>query len=77
MNESMNASTILSPHGDLESNIAFLRYGLEIEVPGATILSTFGFKLAFWRDVIGLGIFAGSFIILAYGAMHLLLVEKR
>ncbi|KAH0610287.1 uncharacterized protein H6S33_011814 [Morchella sextelata] len=54
------------------------KYGLDIEVPGATILSTFGFNsLAYWKDVIGLGVFAGSFIILAYGAMHLLLVEKR
>jgi ABC-type multidrug transport system permease subunit len=54
------------------------KFGLDIEVPGATILSTFGFdSLAYWKDVINLGIFAGSFIILAYAAMHLLLVEKR
>lgn len=54
------------------------RFGLDIEVPGATILSTFGFNsLAYWKDVIGLGVFAGSFIIFAYGAMHVLLVEKR
>lgn len=54
------------------------RYGLDIEVPGASILSAFGFdNLALWRDVIGLAVFAGSFIIIAYGAMHILLVEKR
>ncbi|PWW76702.1 hypothetical protein C7212DRAFT_295001 [Tuber magnatum] len=54
------------------------KFGLDIEVPGATILSTFGFNsLAYWKDVINLGIFAGSFIILAYAAMHVLLVEKR
>lgn len=54
------------------------RFGLDIEVPGATILSTFGFNsLAYWKDVIGLGVFAGSFIIFAYGAMHVLLIEKR
>jgi hypothetical protein len=54
------------------------RYGLDIEVPGASILSAFGFdNLALWRDVIGLAVFGGSFIIIAYGAMHVLLVEKR
>jgi hypothetical protein len=47
-------------------------------VPGATILSTFGFNsLAFWNDVIGLGVFAATFIVLAYLAMHILLVERR
>ena len=54
------------------------RYGLDIEVPGASILSAFGFdNLALWNDVIGLGVFAGAFIIVAYVAMHFLLVEKR
>ena len=55
-----------------------IRYGLDIEVPGAVILSSFGFNnLALWRDVVGLAIFSGAFVILAYGAMHVLLVEKR
>jgi hypothetical protein len=54
------------------------KYGLDIEVPGASILSSFGFNnLALWRDVVGLAIFSGVFIILAYAAMHLLLVERR
>lgn len=54
------------------------RYGLDIRVPGASILSAFGFdNLALWIDVIGLAAFAGAFIIIAYGAMHFLLVEKR
>lgn len=54
------------------------RYGLDIEVPGASILSAFGFNnLALWTDVIGLAVFCGAFIIIAYGAMHVLLVEKR
>ncbi|KIV94382.1 hypothetical protein PV10_02154 [Exophiala mesophila] len=54
------------------------RYGLDIEVPGASILSAFGFdNLALWRDVMGLGVFGGVFIIVAYAAMHFLLVEKR
>ncbi|KAF8475713.1 ATP-binding cassette sub-family G member 2 [Kalaharituber pfeilii] len=54
------------------------KLGLEIEVPGATILSTFGFSsLAFWKDAAGLAIFSGVFIVLAYAAMHVLLVERR
>jgi hypothetical protein len=54
------------------------KYGLDIEVPGASILSAFGFNtLAFWHDVIGLAVFSGAFIIIAYGAMHFLLIEKR
>jgi len=54
------------------------KFGLDIKIPGATILSSFGFNnLAFWDDVIGLAIFAAAFIVLAYGAMHILLVEKR
>lgn len=54
------------------------RYGLDIEVPGASILSAFGFdNLAFWKDTIGLAVFGASFVIIAYLAMHFLLVEKR
>lgn len=54
------------------------KYGLDIEVPGASILSAFGFNtLAMWDDVIGLAIFSAAFIVIAYGAMHFLLVEKR
>ncbi|KAI4184405.1 MAG: hypothetical protein L6R41_004757 [Letrouitia leprolyta] len=54
------------------------KYGLDIEVPGASILSAFGFDVgALWTDVIGLAIFSGAFIVVAYVAMHLLLVEKR
>ncbi|KAF2454249.1 ABC-2 type transporter family protein [Lineolata rhizophorae] len=54
------------------------KYGLDIEVPGSAILSSFGFDvMALWRDVLGLGIFAGVFVILAYVAMHFLLVERR
>ena len=54
------------------------KYGLDIEVPGASILSAFGFDtLAMWRDVIGLAIFSGAFLVIAYAAMHVLLVEKR
>lgn len=54
------------------------KYGLDIEVPGASILSAFGFDtLALLQDVAGLGIISAVFIVLAYGAMHFLLVEKR
>lgn len=54
------------------------KYGLDITVPGATILSSFGFNTqALWPDVAKLGCFAGSFIILAYIAMHFMLVERR
>ncbi|KAL2001548.1 hypothetical protein VTN02DRAFT_1598 [Thermoascus thermophilus] len=54
------------------------KYGLDIEVPGASILSAFGFDtLALWKDVIGLGVISGASIAIAYAAMHLLLVEKR
>ncbi|KAI9924611.1 hypothetical protein ASPWEDRAFT_51625 [Aspergillus wentii DTO 134E9] len=65
------------------NEVTFLRlidhkYGLDIEVPGASILSAFGFDtLALWKDVIGLAVISGAFIIIAYGAMHILLVEKR
>lgn len=55
-----------------------MKYGLNIEVPGATILSSFGFdNMALWADVRKLGAFAAVFVVLAYVAMHLLLVEKR
>lgn len=54
------------------------KYGLDIEVPGSAILSSFGFNvLALWRDCIGLAVFGGAFVVLAYLAMHLLLVERR
>jgi ABC-type multidrug transport system ATPase subunit/ABC-type multidrug transport system permease subunit len=54
------------------------KYGLNITVPGAAILSSFGFNNGnMWPDIINLGIFAALFVVLAYGAMHFLLVEKR
>jgi hypothetical protein len=54
------------------------KYGLDIEVPGSAILSSFGFNtMALWKDCIGLAIFGGAFVVLAYLAMHLLLVERR
>jgi ABC-type multidrug transport system ATPase subunit len=54
------------------------KYGLDINVPGASILSSFGFNnLALWNDVISLGVLGAVFIVLAYAAMHILLVERR
>lgn len=54
------------------------KYGLDITVPGASILSSFGFDtLALWTDVISLAVFGGVFILLAYAALHILLVERR
>ena len=54
------------------------KYGLDIEVPGASILSAFGFNNSgLWPDVVGLAIFSAAFTLIAYFAMHLLLVEKR
>ncbi|EAQ93123.1 hypothetical protein CHGG_01358 [Chaetomium globosum CBS 148.51] len=54
------------------------KIGIDITVPGAAILSSFGFdNQAMWPDIIGLGIFGAVFIVLAYAAMHVLLVERR
>ena len=54
------------------------KYGLDIEVPGASILSAFGFDvLALWTDVIGLAAMSGALLVVAYAAMHVLLIEKR
>ncbi|EMC94320.1 hypothetical protein BAUCODRAFT_149488 [Baudoinia panamericana UAMH 10762] len=54
------------------------KYGLDIEVPGSAILSSFGLNvLALWQDAIGLAVFCGAFLILGYLALHILLVEKR
>ena len=54
------------------------RFGLDIEVPGASILSAFGFEpMAVWTDVISLGAMTAILLVVAYGSMHVLLVEKR
>lgn len=62
----------------LELTLVDKKYGLDITVPGAAILSSFGFQNGeLWADIRNLGIFAAAFIVLAYGAMHILLVERR
>ncbi|KAK4241540.1 hypothetical protein C8A03DRAFT_41028 [Achaetomium macrosporum] len=54
------------------------KIGIDITVPGAAILSSFGFdNQAMWPDIINLGVFGAVFIVLAYAAMHILLVERR
>ncbi|QPG95783.1 hypothetical protein C2857_002045 [Epichloe festucae Fl1] len=62
----------------VELTLVDKQYGLDITVPGAAILSSFGFDNgALWADIRHLGIFSITFIILAYMAMHFLLIEKR
>ncbi|KAM0335478.1 hypothetical protein ACHAQA_000526 [Verticillium albo-atrum] len=62
----------------LELTLVDKKYGLDITVPGAAILSSFGFNNdALASDLINLGIFGIVFIVLAYAAMHILLVERR
>lgn len=54
------------------------KYNIDITVPGATILTSFGFDTqAFWPDVSSLATIAVLFIILGYIAMRVLLVERR
>jgi ABC-type multidrug transport system permease subunit len=54
------------------------KYGLEIDVPGATILSTFGFDAtAYWMDVAKLAGMCGGFILVAFLSLQILVKEKR
>lgn len=54
------------------------KYGLSIEVPGAVILSSFGFNVsAFWDDTIGLVIWLGVFLVLGYLFLHFFTIERR
>lgn len=54
------------------------KYGLSIEVPGAVILSTFGFDVsAYWKDVYFLIGWTITFLILGYVLLHLFTLEKR
>ncbi|KAF9438938.1 hypothetical protein BGZ76_002937 [Entomortierella beljakovae] len=67
----------------LVNEITFLQliqkeYGLEIDVPGAVILSTFGFNSgAYWEDVRNLGIMAGTFFAAAFLWLHFKVNERR
>lgn len=54
------------------------KYGLSIEVPGAVILSTFGFTVsAFWPDISWLGGLAGIFLVLGYVFLYYFTYERR
>jgi ABC-type multidrug transport system ATPase subunit/ABC-type multidrug transport system permease subunit len=54
------------------------KYGLSIEVPGAVILSSFGFNVgAFWKDATFLGAWIVTFLALGYVFLHFFTVEKR
>lgn len=54
------------------------KYGLSIEVPGAVILSTFGFNVAaYWKDVTALLAWAGTFLVLGYLFLHFYTYERR
>ncbi|KAF9113682.1 hypothetical protein BGX27_001045 [Mortierella sp. AM989] len=67
----------------LVNEITFLQliqkeYGLEIDVPGAVILSTFGFNSgAYWEDVRNLGIMAGTFFTVAFLWLQFRVNERR
>lgn len=54
------------------------KYGLSIEVPGAVILSTFGFDVAaYWKDVSYLIGWAITFLLLGYVFLHNFTIERR
>lgn len=54
------------------------KYGLEIEVPGATVLSTFGFDVnAVSYDLFMLTGFLGVMLVAGYIGLHYVLVEVR
>ena len=54
------------------------KYGLSIEVPGAVILSTFGFNVsAFWNDIFYLVGWGCTFVVLGYVFLHYFTFERR
>lgn len=54
------------------------KYGLSIEIPGATILSTFGFNVgALAKDVVSLAFWNVFFLILGYVSLYFYVVEQR
>ncbi|KAF9361522.1 ATP-binding cassette sub- G member 2 [Mortierella sp. AD094] len=67
----------------LVNEITFLQlvqkeFGLEIDVPGAAILSIFGFNSgAYWRNVQNLTIMAGTFFLVGFIWLHLRVNERR
>ncbi|KAL1925335.1 uncharacterized protein VTP21DRAFT_218 [Calcarisporiella thermophila] len=54
------------------------KFGLIIDVPGATILSTFGFNArGYWPDVTKLAIMFGVFLVFAFGWLQFFVKERR
>jgi len=54
------------------------KYGLSIEIPGATILSTFGFNVgALGRDILFLGLWNLFFLVVGYVSLYFYVVEQR
>lgn len=54
------------------------KYGLSIEIPGATILSTFGFNIkAVFPDIISLLSWSIVFLIVGYASLHYYVIEQR
>jgi hypothetical protein len=60
-------------------NLTFQRtHAVSLKVPGATILSTFGFNAKnYWPDVIKLSIMFGTFIIFAFVWLQVFVKERR
>ncbi|KAI0775145.1 hypothetical protein BD413DRAFT_294544 [Trametes elegans] len=55
------------------------KYGVNIDVPAAAILSTFGLRAEsfWWPNIALLGIFFGTFTVLSYLVLHFYVKEKR
>ncbi|KZV62382.1 hypothetical protein PENSPDRAFT_591484 [Peniophora sp. CONT] len=55
------------------------KYGVDLDVPAATILSTFGLRAQsfWWPNVAILGIFFGGFTVLSYIVLHFYVRERR
>ncbi|OSX57659.1 hypothetical protein POSPLADRAFT_1185639 [Postia placenta MAD-698-R-SB12] len=55
------------------------KYGVDIDVPAAAILSTFGLKAQsfWWPNISLLGIFFGTFTVSSYLVLHFYVKEKR
>ncbi|KAI0342609.1 hypothetical protein BDW22DRAFT_1357055 [Trametopsis cervina] len=55
------------------------KYGVELDIPAATILSLFGLRANsfWWPNIALLGIFIGTFIVSSYLVLHFYVKEKR
>ncbi|KIO16614.1 hypothetical protein M407DRAFT_246950 [Tulasnella calospora MUT 4182] len=56
-----------------------IKYGVELDVPAATILSIFGFRAQafWWPDIVTLVIMFSVFTICSFIYLHLYVKEKR